>query len=78
MSNISRINPDRYAGTGFAVKDTPPEINARLFAAMMRRTPAEGLLMCLDMTATGRLLSQNRHLHPSPDRARQTRLGSSD
>ncbi|MBP7950739.1 MAG: hypothetical protein KA004_13895 [Verrucomicrobiales bacterium] len=38
------------------MKDTPPEVNARLFAAMMRRTPAERLLMCLDMMATGRLL----------------------
>lgn len=53
---VSRIAPDRYADTGFAVKDTPPEINARLFAAMMRRTPAQRLLMCLDMMATGRAL----------------------
>jgi hypothetical protein len=35
----SRIEPDRYADTGFAVKDTPPDVNARLFAAMMRKTP---------------------------------------
>jgi hypothetical protein len=34
------------------VKDTPPEINARLFAAMMRKTPEERLLMGLDMMAT--------------------------
>lgn len=53
---VSRIEPDRYADTGFAVKDTPPEINARLFASMMRRTSAERLLMCLDMMATGRAL----------------------
>ena len=53
---VSRIEPDRYADTGFAVKDTPPEVNARLFAAMMRRTSAERLLMCLDMMATGRAL----------------------
>lgn len=55
---VSRIEPDRYADTGFAVKDTPPEINSRLFAAMMRRTPEERLLMCLDMMATGRRLNQ--------------------
>jgi hypothetical protein len=55
------------------VKDTPPEINQRLFAAMMRRTPAERLLMCLDMMATGRVLSQGRN----PSSARQCR-GSGD
>jgi hypothetical protein len=54
---VSRIEPDRYADTGFAVKDTPPEINARIFAAMMRRTPAERLMMCFDMMATGRALA---------------------
>lgn len=53
---VSRIEPDRYADTGFAVKDTPPEINARLFAAMMQKTPEERLLMGLDMMATGREL----------------------
>lgn len=53
---VSRIEPDRYADTGFAVKDTPPEINARLFAAMMRKTPEERFLMGLDMMATAREL----------------------
>lgn len=53
---VSRIEPDRYADTGFAVKDTPPEINRRLFDAMMRKTPAERLMMCLDMMATAREL----------------------
>lgn len=73
---VSRIEPDRYADTGFAVKDTPPEINQRLFAAMMRRTPAERLLMCLDMMATGRVLSQGRS--PSPAGESQTRRGTAD
>ena len=36
---ISKIDPSRYADTGFAVKDTPPEVNAMLFTAMMRKTP---------------------------------------
>lgn len=53
---VSRIEPDRYADTGFAVKDTPPEVNARLFAAMMRRTPEDRLLMGFDMLATARAL----------------------
>jgi hypothetical protein len=51
---ISRIDPDRYADTGFAVKDTKPEINAMIFAAMMRKTPEERLLMGFDMMATAR------------------------
>jgi len=38
------------------VKDTPPEINQRLFDAMMRKTPAERLIMSLDMMATAREL----------------------
>jgi len=53
---VSKIEPDRYADTGFAVKDTPPEINELIFRAMMLRTPAERLLMGMDMTATARKL----------------------
>ena len=53
---VSRIEPDRYADTGFAVKDTAPEINAMIFAAMMRKTPEERLLMGFDMMATAREL----------------------
>jgi hypothetical protein len=51
---VSRIEPDRYADTGFAVKDTAPEINAMIFAAMMRKTTEERLLMGFDMMATAR------------------------
>lgn len=51
---VSRIEPDRYADTGFAVKDTEPAINAMVFAAMMRKTPEERLLMGFDMLATAR------------------------
>ncbi|WP_395717476.1 hypothetical protein [Prosthecobacter sp.] len=53
---VSKIEPDRYADTGFAVKDTTPEVNAMLFAAMMRQTPAERLLMGFDMSATARAM----------------------
>jgi hypothetical protein len=53
---VSRIEPDRYADTGFAVKDTPPEINAMIFAAMMRKTPEERLVMGFDMMATARAM----------------------
>ncbi len=54
---VSRIEPDRYANTGFAVKDTAPEINAMIFAAMMRKTPEERLQMGFDMMATARELA---------------------
>ncbi len=53
---VSKIEPDRYADTGFAVKDTAPQINAMIFAAMMRKTPEERLLMGFDMMATAREL----------------------
>lgn len=53
---VSKIEPDRYADTGFAVKDTSAEVNDRLFEAMMKRDPAERLIMGLDMTATARAL----------------------
>lgn len=51
---VSRIEPDRYADTGFAVKDTALEINAMIFNAMMRKTPEERLIMGFDMMATAR------------------------
>jgi len=38
------------------VKDTAPEINAMIFAEMMRKTPQERLLMGFDMMATAREL----------------------
>ncbi len=53
---VSRIGSDRYADTGFAVKVTPPEINAMLSAATMRKTQEERLLMGFDMMATAREL----------------------
>ena len=53
---VSRIEPDRYVDTGFTVKDTAPEINAMIFAAMMRKTPPERLLMGFEMMATARQL----------------------
>jgi hypothetical protein len=51
---VSRIEPDRYADTGFSVKDTPPEVNDLIFATMMRKTPEQRLLMGFDMMATAR------------------------
>lgn len=53
---VSKVEPDRYADTGYSVNDTPPEVNARLFRLMMERTPAERLKMGLSMTATAKTL----------------------
>lgn len=53
---VSRIEPDRYADTGFSVKDTAPEVNARLFRLMMSREAGERLAMGMDMTATAKAL----------------------
>jgi hypothetical protein len=53
---VSKIEPDRYADTGFSVKDTLPETNALLFRAMMSREAGERLAMGLEMTATAKAL----------------------
>ena len=34
---ISKIQPDRYADTGFLIADTPPDLNYRLFRKMMEK-----------------------------------------
>ena len=53
---VSRIVPDRYADTGYSMKDTPPEINAMIFQSMMRRSPEERFLMGIEMTAAARAM----------------------
>ena len=53
---VSKIEPDRYADTGFSVKDTSPEVNAMLFRLMMERTPAERFMMGMDMLTTARAI----------------------
>ncbi len=53
---VSKIEPDRYADTGFSVRDTAPEINAEIFRRMMTREAGERLVMGLDMTATAKAL----------------------
>ena len=53
---VSKIEPDRYADTGFSVKDTAPEVNALLFREMMQRTAGERLAMGMEMTATAKAL----------------------
>lgn len=51
---VSRIEPDRYADTGFSVKDTPPEINSALFSRMMSRPAGERMKMGAEMTASAK------------------------
>ena len=53
---VSKIEPDRYADTGFSVADTPPELNAFLFQKMMRKSGAERLAIGCRMTDSAREL----------------------
>lgn len=53
---VSKIEPDRYADTGFSVKDTPPDVNERLFRMMMERSDEERLIMGMEMQASARAL----------------------
>lgn len=50
----SKIEPDRYADTGFSVRDTPPEINRRMFAGVMALSEGERLKMGCSMFDTAR------------------------
>lgn len=53
---VSKIEPDRYADTGFSVADTPPELNAFLFEQMMRKSGAERLVIGCRMADSAREL----------------------
>lgn len=69
---VSKIEPDRYADTGFSVKDTPPDVNALIFRKMMGRRAGERLQMGMDMTATAKALvraSLPEHLTEAERRA---------
>jgi hypothetical protein len=52
----SKIEPDRYADTGFSVKDTPPEINRRMFEGVMALSEGDRLKMGCSMFDTARQL----------------------
>lgn len=51
---------------------SPPEVNAMLFTAMMRKTPAKRFLMGFDMSATARAMvwSTNPSDLPEDERRR--------
>lgn len=51
---VSQIEPDRYANTGFSVKDTAPEINEMIFKRTMALSHSERFLMGMSMLATSR------------------------
>lgn len=51
---VSQIEPDRYANTGFSVKDTAPEINEIFFQRTMALTPSERFLMGMSILPTAR------------------------
>jgi hypothetical protein len=51
---MSHIEPDRYANTGFSVKDTSPEINKMIFQRTMALTHSERFLMGMSMLTTAR------------------------
>lgn len=51
---VSKIEPDRYADTGFSVRDTAPEINAMMFQRMMALSPSERFMMGMTMLQTTR------------------------
>lgn len=69
---VSKVEPDRYADTGFSVADTDASVNSLMFSLMMKRTPGERLLMGLDMTATAKQMvwaSLPKELHGAERRA---------
>jgi hypothetical protein len=53
---VSKIEPDRYANTGFLIGDTPQELNDHLFHQMMQKTGAERLAIGCQMNDTARQL----------------------
>ena len=53
---VSKIEPDRYADTGFSIADTPADLNKYLFDRMMEKSGAERLMIGCRMTDTAREL----------------------
>lgn len=53
---VSRIEPDRYADTGFSLADTPADLNEHLFRKMMEKTGAERLIIGCQMADSARQL----------------------
>lgn len=70
---VGKIEPDRYANTGFSVRDTAPEINERIFQRTMALTHSERFLMGMSMLSTARemIWASIPNELPEPERRRQ-------
>lgn len=53
---VSKIEPDRYADTGFSIRDTPADLNAHLFRKMLEKSGAERLIIGCNMADSARQL----------------------
>jgi hypothetical protein len=53
---VSKIEPDRYADTGFSIADTPAELNALLFRKIMEKSGTERMVIACSMNDTAREL----------------------
>ena len=53
---VSKIEPDRYADTGFSLADTPADLNEQLFKRMMEKPGAERFIIGCQMADTARQL----------------------
>lgn len=71
MSLASKIEPDRYAITGFPIKDPPQELNDHHFHQMMQKTGAERLEIGCQMNATARQLVWSGIPKSLPSKARK-------
>lgn len=69
---VSKVEPDRYADTGFSLADTPADINELLFRRMMEKTGAERLIIGCQMTDTARQLVWSGISGDLPDSERRS------
>lgn len=69
---ISKIDPSRYADTGFSIADTPPELNAHLFREMMQKTGSKRLIIDCQMADTARALAWSGIPQDLPECDRRT------
>lgn len=53
---VSKIEPDRYADTGFSIADTPADLNRHLFDRIMEKSGAERIVIGCRMTDDAREL----------------------
>ena len=71
---VSKIEPDRYADTGFAIADTPADLNALLFLRMLRKSGADRIAIGCRMTDSARELVWSGIPVGLPEEERRTRF----